>query len=519
MEEPVRIQGRRAGQSGQILPIFAVGLLVFIGIAALVIDLGFVWMAHRHQQNAVDPGALAAARYIQPGPDMARMQQAACFYARQNGYFELATDNSGCIPANDTDGATLTVNYPPSRSAGQYAGHVGYVQIILSQPQQVFFAGVMGINQFQVTSEATAAYDVGNSNSASLMALNAANCPQGGGTITGGANVSIFEATGVTGAGGYVQVNSNCATGSPDNICATGSGQGGLNVNGTSSLSAPEVYVVGTCTGGGTVTSPTGSNPLNEGAAYIGDPLAGLRPPPFPTGGTPCAPGNKLTTPAGAEGCKFVGGTPVLLSPGVYYGGWNIAGSNVQLNLNPGIYVIAGGGIKQSGGTLTSAGGRVLIYSTDDPYYSSPCLAGTATNANSQCQGPINLGGATSLNLTGLDPNAPCPPVSAVGATGCPLGGLLIWQEGRASGSANGTKITIEGSTSLYLSGTIYAPKTSVTITGNSVTTGCATTSTTYDCAAIQIISDTWTMAGGANLQMPYDPRQLYQLPLKGLVR
>ncbi len=70
------------------------------------------------------------------------------------------------------------------------------------------------------------------------------------------------------------------------------------------------------------------------------------------------------------------------------------------------------------------------------------------------------------------------------------------------------------------LSGTIYAPGALVTITGNDVTTGCtADGDSNTDCAAIQIISDTWKMAGGIDLEMPYDPSLLYQLPLKGLVR
>ena len=98
-------------QRGQVLVIFAGGLVALMAIAALVVDLGFVFMIHRHEQNAADPGALAAARYIRyPGPaaDTTRMFQAACFYARQNGYFRLATDNSkppsttGCRAAMTT---------------------------------------------------------------------------------------------------------------------------------------------------------------------------------------------------------------------------------------------------------------------------------------------------------------------------------------------------------------------------------------------------------------------------------
>ena len=49
---------------GQVLIIGAVAMVVLLGIAALVVDLGFGWMLRRQEQNAVDPAAVAAARYI-----------------------------------------------------------------------------------------------------------------------------------------------------------------------------------------------------------------------------------------------------------------------------------------------------------------------------------------------------------------------------------------------------------------------------------------------------------------------
>ena len=52
---------------GQVLIIGAVAMAVLLGIAALVIDLGFSWMLRRQEQNAVDPAAVAAARYLPSG--------------------------------------------------------------------------------------------------------------------------------------------------------------------------------------------------------------------------------------------------------------------------------------------------------------------------------------------------------------------------------------------------------------------------------------------------------------------
>src|SRR5687767_179934 len=51
-------------ERGQILVITAASLFVLLAIAAIVVDLGFSWMLHRQEQNAADPAALAAARFI-----------------------------------------------------------------------------------------------------------------------------------------------------------------------------------------------------------------------------------------------------------------------------------------------------------------------------------------------------------------------------------------------------------------------------------------------------------------------
>ncbi len=49
---------------GQVLLIAVAAMIVLIAIAAVAIDLGFSWMLHRQEQDAADPAALAAARFI-----------------------------------------------------------------------------------------------------------------------------------------------------------------------------------------------------------------------------------------------------------------------------------------------------------------------------------------------------------------------------------------------------------------------------------------------------------------------
>jgi hypothetical protein len=207
----------------------------------------------------------------------------------------------------------------------------------------------------------------------------------------------------------------------------------------------------------------------------------------------------------------------VTLSPGTYYGGWAIS-NGANITLSPGIYIIAGGGISQTGGTLDSATGRVLIFSTDDPTYAAGCKTGGLSGSILKCQQTMDLQGTGSITLKGLDGTVPCPPYST---TGCPYGGMLLWQDGTASGAYQGrSDITVGGGTTTNLEGTIYAPGGDVSVSGSSATTGCTPDSSgDMNCAAIQIISWTFQIGGSSILDMPYDPSKFYKLNLKGLVR
>jgi Flp pilus assembly protein TadG len=518
---------------GQVLVLFAGALVALLLIGALVVDLGFIFAMKRHQQDAADPAALAAARFIQPTLDTPAMWTAACFYAVENGFNARRTDNNSACPGVATpDGSTVTVHYPPSPGGGDFAGDLGFVEVVVNGSHQSFLAGLIGLANIPVSSGAVAANEPMSGGSSSLVALNPTMC--GAGRVHGGGGaggVYIFPATGVTEPGGYVQVNSNCnaggSTGTND-TCTDSASQGGFIANGGTTVTAPALYVQGACDmngASGDFHIPESPLPpgctvstcrVDEGASFVGDPLSLVRPP---------APGD-LTTRQCDAGPPSTALTPskcnlngaVTLEPGTYYGGWRINSPSTTITLNPGIYVIAGGGISDTGGLLTSAAGRVFIFSTDaSAAFKAACIAGTATNLDG-CQGEIRIAGSAAIDLQGLDRTSPCPPYSA---TGCAFGGMLMWQDATGSSAAlnnSGCDITIGGGGSLNISGTIYAACGAVTINGNNSTSGCDTTATVMNCAAVQIISDTWDVGGSAILQMPYDPSAFYQLNLKGLV-
>jgi Flp pilus assembly protein TadG len=520
------IDSRSTKTNGQVLVIFAGGLVLFMAIAALVIDLGFVFMKARHEQNAADPAALAAARYIRVPPsgtpDIPAMWTAACSYATANGFAATRTDtNVRCDPSSPADESRLTVNYPPSRSAGQYAGHLGFVEVVITQPHHSFFAGILGMATIPVTRSAVAAFSRGDSNSSSLIALAPTGCASA--TIGGSSSLTIHPIVPGT-AGGYIQVNSNCgATASPDNACSNGSGA--LKVNGTVPVSAPHTYVVGSCTLVGSNSGISPANSLTESANFVGDPLTGLLPPTQAALGAVCPtkdqpdPNVGSRTTIGGTGCTFSGSGSYVLAPGTYYGGWKITGSP-NVNLQPGIYVIAGGGIRDNGGLLDSIAGptgnpdtaRVLIFSTDVASSHAACITGGGSL--DLCQGDMTFSAQSTLSLKGLD-SSPCPPISS---TGCPYAGLLFWMDGAGRVAPAGHNIVIQAGTSLNIAGTIYDPAGDVGLHGSTSAGGGCNTAP-FNCAAVQIIANTFTVDGGNGLDMPYDPSQLYHLDQKGLVR
>jgi hypothetical protein len=532
---------KRQRELGQILPIGAIAILILVGIAGLVMDVGFTWLLVRREQAATDVGAIAAARYI-PDGNVVAMRTAACFYARQNGFFRNATTNdlsgTGCVAVNDQHGSTLSVNFPPG--SGPYAGQSGYVEVSINGSHTTFFSRVFGINALPASASAVSGNVETAGGGGQLVALDPTSC--GAGKIRGNGLVDVE---------GSVYVNSDGSGPPPcvnpdDDVCS--GTNGAFRFEGSQArLKTPQLSVRGTC-GQNANPYPDAVNcppadpcGLTEGAPPIEDPF-NLVIPTRTWAGVPTigqtnsgSPVNLASCDAATDtaGCTF-GGAPgswYELHPGVYYSGWTITRT---VCLHPGFYYLAGGGIQVSGSgrivTLdagedcatvsaspTAGGdGRILIYGTDGPNCPSAPAA-----ADRRCQGNILIEGQGGFQARAYEVTNT---VVRNGITDDDYHRILIWQSTLKEDGVTPTRMTYPGDTNFdndkiriagsgYLDfwGTIYTPKSLVEIQGLGSGLG--------DVAGVQILAWRFDIGGNGDLDMPFDPNEVSAILAKGLVQ
>ena len=451
----------RKAERGQALVVFALVLLGLILAGALAVDVGFVMLERRDEQNAADAAALAGARLL---PDASAARSAARSVATANGYTQ------------GVDSVTVSVGATSTR-----------VQVQIGRSVASFFASVGGLASWDVSALAVAISLNDQPPFAALTALSEHEC--GALQITG---------TGVINSNGDVQVNSDC----PDDALLI-SGQGNLQLN----HDGLACWVVG------------GYQISGKGQGLYCDPPQPGIPIPFPVEEMPenttmpasivQVSGTPQTLPNGCPGstapatddapaiCQFNGGkynnTSWRFFPGYYPGGIKLQVGTFYLE--PGIYHLAGGGFEAtstgvtvisvaSGGT--TLGGGVLFFNSTHP---------TDTNG-----GNFSIGGNNnSFNLW-------------------PLGGFDENCSGESSGwnrylifqdPANDNELRINGGGNINSArGLIVAPTANVKLNGNSGTL-------TIDA----VISDTYLIdGGGGTLNVLYDNCALPTFTGYGLV-
>jgi len=370
-------------------------LLECIGLA---IDAGYLQFVKTRMQTAADAAAIGGVQEL-----------------RMNGSSGLAVAAKADSATNgftDTvNSVSITVNNPPA--SGFYTTDSTAVEVIITQSVAPFFLQLLGVGSTTVKVRSVARQGSG---SGCLYTLDpsASNAF----SVSGGVNVQV---------GCGIMVDSSSGT--------------ALSASGGAKVTASSINIVGSySSSGGATLSPS----PNIHATAQSDPLAYV---PAPSVGAP-----------NFNNFSVSGGTVKTISQGVYANGISISGGS-NVTMNPGTYILLGGGLSVSGGsTLTGTG--VTFYNT----------AGSGHS-----YGAISLSGGTNVQLS-----AP--------TTGS-LAGMLFFQDRTI---ASGVGSSLSGGASTVFSGALYFPTTSLSYSGGA--------GSTYTI----IVSKTISFSGGATLNANY---------------
>lgn len=306
--------------------------IVFIGMLALAVDVGYLLTERRSVQAAADSAALAAAVAAYHS-DSANIESSATDYA---------IENAG-VGSDDVD-----FQSPPA--SGHYAGESDYFQVTVRKDVQRFFLGAVYTGDWSVEASAVAGVET-EGWATGLIALN----PDGGGIQTSGSSTITVDGASVISnwkiqTSGYTIVNAGQAISAND----------GFVKSGTTIFNAPT---------------------QNDGAPEVPDPLLDKIDPPT----LPSFPGNPVSNASNST-TRTGGQIPGWNSPYTYVapagGTWN--GSGYQIAGNSG-----GGAVRFPSGNYTFQNGAQI--STN---YPDTILEGGVWNFKGSGSG-LNIGGST----------------------------------------------------------------------------------------------------------------------------
>ena len=138
------------GQRGQILAIFALALVTIVAMTGLVLDGGFAFVQRRDQQNVADAAALAAAYAYGwgtlPTDCPATGAETAAEAAAKASAQSIASAN-GYV--NGSGGVTVATSFNTACGAGRR------ITVSITKPHQNYFAGIVGMSTWSVSTTAT----------------------------------------------------------------------------------------------------------------------------------------------------------------------------------------------------------------------------------------------------------------------------------------------------------------------------------------------------------------------------
>lgn len=377
MRMPTR-HSRRNGERGQTLILVAVMLPVLLGVTGLALDVGTLYNHRRRMQTAADAGALAGANEVW----RARLLQVTPSGRAQSGANGF-THGAG--------GVNVTVQHPPT--TGFHVGDARYVEVTVQQPAPTYLMKLFGFNEVDVVARAVAG-----------AGANGENCIY-----------ALDESM-----PGAFQANSSANLDASCGIIVNSTSSSAMHLTSSVSVTATNVSVTG--------------DYVTESNAYVSPtPQTSVPPDPDPLAYIPA--------PDAAGACNHVNwwrdNGMHTLNPGIYCGGINLR-SNARVHLNPGTYILRGGGLKlESNSQIT--GTEVMLYNTQGAGYPYR---------------PFEFQSSTQVRLTA--------PTSGT------YTGILFFQD-RNAGSPSDVN-SLQSSTNSYLEGALYFP-TQVLFVESSTTT------------------------------------------------
>jgi Flp pilus assembly protein TadG len=472
-------------ERGVIAVMFAILLVVLLGIVALVVDLGNARQERREAQASADAAALAGGEAIESDQGVrtngtflwSTVVTQVKNYAKANDNIPLSAW-TGCSDANvlayrpdvanNNSCISATASSFPAPSASSVGANVMYLRVRLpSSTVKSYFAKAVGNGDLTVGASSTAkvVFTVAASQTTTLAA---------GGPCA----LCILSPTGLTldGQNGDVTItDGNVIVNSTSGTAAS------LNPNGH-----VKITTVGGSIGGPGSCSPgvcnnfsgAGFSPAWSLQGMVSDPLANV---------PQCGNGSPGTTnycPTNVVGDATSKGT--TLSPGIY---GTISNSH---HLNPGIYVVTEG-ITLNGTDVIEGDGVMLYFACSN--YPSPCPAtGTVTSVD---RAGITATGNGALRITGIT-QAMCD--APGGANYCKYVGMMDFadrsNDATQTWRGNGTN---ENGQSSGISGTIYMKSGTMDLRGNG-----------YQMAS-QIVVDNFTMKGNpSTVTLSYDQSKNY---------
>jgi len=404
----------RGHEHGQVIALFCIAMLVVLGFAALAVDVGFLYATRRNMQTAADAAAIAGSNSLNSGESFATAKSAAKDVASLNGY------------ADGTNNVTVTVKSPANPPN---PGDGTYVEVDVAKPVPTYFMRALGYNTVNVSTTAVAGFAP-----APDCVITLDKTAQNSLVTSGGSNLTA-----------------NCG------VVVDSSSTSGLVVSGGSILDAGSVGVVASSES----QASSGVTPAYvPNITAVPDPLSGVAEPSVGS----C---NALT--ANGHGYTASGGESI--SQGTYCGGITVSGGK-SLNLNPGTYVLLGGGL-QVNGSSNLIGNGVTFFNT--VWMSGDGAANNVGNSNQYK--PIVFSGGSSTNLSA--------PTSGT------LKGILFFQDRNLPSNdtgPSGPQNTVSGGSGAVFSGVLYFPSTPVVFSGGSG----------VNPENVSLIGDTVTISGGS---------------------